>query len=226
MESERVEILYERSFDMLLFDSIGTLMQARKFHEAEEIHQTLARSSVLASLLILEGAANTCIESLDLGSVVLSEIDRLPILSKFDFYLRTNFRNRQLDRGTSAVEALRELKALRDAFVHLKPHRVEWRYQGDCGTAESVRTKNLKIARSPSFLSDDDAVKAMAGAHNFLKYFFKEKCRYGPMRVAALLFSEDKIPTFDGSYAIPAPSRDMKLFLKKIGVDVSYIKLM
>ncbi len=110
MESERVEVLYERSFDMLLFDSIGALMHAKEFHEFHEIHQTLARSSVLSSLLILEAVANTCIESLDLGGTVLNEIDRLPMISKFDFYLRTKFRNRQLDRGTSVIEGLRELK--------------------------------------------------------------------------------------------------------------------
>jgi hypothetical protein len=80
MENERFEVLYERGFDMLLFDSIGTLMQAKEFHEVYEIHQTLARSSVLSSLLILEAVANTCIESLDLGSTVLNEIDRLPMI--------------------------------------------------------------------------------------------------------------------------------------------------
>ncbi len=117
------------------------------------------------------------------------------------------------------------LKILRDAFVHLKPHRIEWRYQGDSGTAEADRTKNLKIAKSPRFLSSDDAIRTMVGVHNFLNYFFKEKCRYGPLRVAALLFSEDKIPTFNGSYAIPAPPREVKIFLRDAGVDVSYIKL-
>jgi hypothetical protein len=66
----------------------------------------------------------------------------------------------------------------------------------------------------------------MKGTHSFLKYFFKEKCKYGAMRVAALLFSEDKIPSFNGGYAIPVPPRQIKLFLKDVGVDISYIKLM
>jgi len=226
MKDEKLEIVYERSFDMLLFDSIETLMRAREFHEFEEIHQTLSRSSVLSSLLILEAAANTCIESLDLGRSVLGEVDRLPTLSKFDFYLRTRFRDRHLDRGISVVEGLRELKSLRDAFVHLKPHRTEWRYNGDSGTAESERTKFLGIARNPKFLDSSDAIQTMRGTHGFLKYFFKEKCKYGSMRVASLLFSEKKIPSFNGGYAIPAPPRQIKLLLKEVGVDISYVKLM
>ncbi|SOU09263.1 hypothetical protein LMG19145_00346 [Xanthomonas arboricola pv. fragariae] len=86
-------------------------MRAREFHDFEEIHQTLARSSVLSSLLMLEAAANACIEALDLGSAVLGEVDRLPIVAKFDFYLRTSFRDKRLDRGVAVVEGLREQKS-------------------------------------------------------------------------------------------------------------------
>jgi hypothetical protein len=226
MEDERIEVCYERNFDTLLFDSILTLMQSREIPEYGEIHQTLARSSVLSSLLLLEMSANTCIESLNLGRAVFGEIDRLPIAAKFDFYLRTNFRNKSLERGNTNFETLRELKALRDSFVHLKPYQVEWRYQGDNGSAEVERTKCLQVAKNPRSLNADDAIKIMTGVHDFLGYFFRVKCKYSADRVAAILFSEDKIPTKDGARLIPVLSRSTKTELRSLGVDLNYIRIM
>ncbi|KAL0630452.1 hypothetical protein Q9L58_010701, partial [Maublancomyces gigas] len=106
--------------------------------------------------------ANTCLEHLDLNRSVHDEIDRLPALSKFDFYLRVRFKGKSIDRSSQYVEWLRELKRLRDGLVHLKPHKVEW--VGDPNeelSAEAVRTKNLDIAVNPKFWDQSDAIKNM-----------------------------------------------------------------
>ncbi|WP_018986486.1 hypothetical protein [Methylophilus methylotrophus] len=95
-------------FDTLLLDSINFLVEACKLHPIDEKVYPLSRASIVFSLLLLEAAANTCIESLNLEKTVHGEIDRLPVLGKFDFYLRMRFKNRNLERGTHQIEWIKE----------------------------------------------------------------------------------------------------------------------
>lgn len=218
-----IEIHYDRNFDTLLFDSVEMLFRSRGEPYRDEYHQTFARSSMLFSMLMLEAVANTCIETLDLERSIFREIDMLPVLAKFDFYLRTKFRNKRLERRISVVEGIKELKRLRDGFVHLKPHKVEWKMTGDSGIAEAERTKVLKIAKNPQFWDADDALATMKGVHDFFNYFFKSKCKYNPTRVASLLLSESRV-TGDDNYGIPV--FDRKIELMELGIDLSYIRLL
>ncbi len=219
-----IEIRYDRNFATLLFDSVEMLFRSRGEPYRDVYHQTFARSSMLFSMLMLEAVANTCIEALDLESSIFREIDMLPVLAKFDFYLRTKFRNKRLERGISVIEGIKELKRLRDGFVHLKPHKVEWRRMADdSGIAQVERTKVLKIAKNPQFWEAEDAVATMKGVHDFFNYFFKSKCNYNPTRVASLLLSESRVPG-DRNYGILVFGR--KIELKELGINLSYIRLL
>lgn len=190
-----IRIAHERNFDTLLLDSIYFLLQSRLAGPFEGRGQALARASIAFSLLMLEAAANTCIEHLDLAVSVHNDIDRLSVMAKFDFYLRTRFRGKSLPRGAHQIEWLKELKSLRDGLVHLKTQRVEWVGPEDGEqVAEIPSTNSLKISKNPASWGEDDAVAASQGVHSFLKFFFKDCCKYGPSKVASILFSEDKVP--------------------------------
>ena len=211
---------YERNFDTLLLDSIDFLDRSMALQRLDD-SQAFARVSITYSLLLLEAVANTCLEHLDLNRSVHDEIDRLPVLSKLDFYLRIRFRGKSIDRGSQHVEWLKELKRLRDGLVHLKPHKVEWIGDPDSEmSAEAVRTKALAIAVNPSFWDKSDAVKVTRGVHGFLYFFFREQCRYGPTRVASLLFSESKVPGDDNHFYPCLPQR-LKKQLAMLEIDLS-----
>jgi hypothetical protein len=154
---------------------------------------------------------------------LFGEIDRLPILGKFDFYLITKFRKRRLDRNSRAVLGAKELRSLRNGIVHLKPHRVKWEVDEEDGTAETIRTKSLRIASNPNFWDTNDAISAMRAVHDFLHYFFKVLCKYSGKRVASMLFSEAKVAG-EGEYFVPFLDKDVALALKKLGIAISYIK--
>ncbi|MDY0748761.1 hypothetical protein SNE35_29960 [Paucibacter sp. R3-3] len=219
-------LLYERNFDTLLLDSLDFLRRSSDLHEVDDEGQAFARISITYSLLLLEAVANTCLEHLDLSRSVHDEMDRLPVLAKFDFYLRIRFKGRNLDRGSHYVEWLYELKRLRDGLVHLKPHKVEWIGDLDGSmSAESVRTKSLDIAVNPKFWGKSDAINVSRGVHGFLRYFFREQCRYGPTKVASLLFSESRVPG-DNNHFFPCAPRHWKALFASRDVDLSYIKLM
>lgn len=70
-----VYIAYERNFDTLLFDSVGFLLDAKAEHPDSDESRRDARVAIVYTLLLLEAAANTCIEHLSLERVVHNEID-------------------------------------------------------------------------------------------------------------------------------------------------------
>lgn len=221
-----VLIAYERNFDTLLLESVGFLVDSLKHHPVMDENHSLSRASILFSLMMLEAAANTCTEQLDLEGAISKEIDRLPILGKFDFYLRTKFRSKKLERGTQEVEIVKELKGIRDGIVHLKPHRVEWTKYSDTGeSTQAVRTPVLGVATNPKFWDGEDAARVAKGVHEFLSYFFKKKCRYSASTVASILFSETKVPGQDKDYPCPCIDKTTKNILQEHGIDLSYIRI-
>lgn len=220
-----IELAYERNFDTLLYDSIDFMFDSLELDPVEDRGHSLSRASIIFSLLLLEAAANTCIEHLDLENSIQREVDRLPILGKFDFYLRTSFRNKQLERGVKQVEWVKELKSLRDGLVHLKPHRVEWEKSSETSaTTSAVRSKVLDIAINPKFWDGEEAAKVARGVHGFLYYFFKEKCKYSATKVTSLLFSESKVPGDDNYFTICFYKKTKKE-LNELGINLSYMKI-
>jgi hypothetical protein len=53
-ETSAVELRYDRNFDTLLFDSIESLLKSTQSEFGDEFRATLARSSIVMSLLLLE----------------------------------------------------------------------------------------------------------------------------------------------------------------------------
>ena len=223
--NKRIEIQYQRNFDTLLFDSIEMLFRSLDRETDFDFGQTLARSSMINSILMLELVANICIETLDLERSVFNEIDKFSVLGKFDYFLRVSFRNKKIDRGIKEVEGITELKRLRDGYVHMKPHKIEMEIIGDSGSGQFETTNLLGIPKNPQGWDQTSAISVMAAVHDFLKYFFKEKCKYSAYKVSSLLFSEAKIPGSEG-VGIPLLYKTTRTELKNLGIDISYFKVM
>lgn len=214
---------FERSYWMLVEDSF-LLLSAAEAQPHNELASSLARAAIFNALVLPEVAANCCIEDLGLESSVYKEVDRLSIVAKFDFYLRTKFRAKSLCRGCLQVQSLNELKILRDGYVHSKRRRVAWIGPEDgVQAAERPVTQILGIAKNPRDWWQQDAVLAVAATHAFLKYFFVDCCRYNRNTVASLLSSSSEVPE-RGNYYIPQIRRPLKDDLERWGVDISYVR--
>lgn len=212
---------YIRHFKSQLIDSIIQLEEAEEADSDgdREYGETMSRASIMASLLLLETTANTCLELLDLEKSVHDEVDRLPLSSKFDFFLRTRFRNRKLDRSMRQFQILRELVAVRNLFVHPKTKSVIWNVEptgedGQILTADHKRTKVLSIDTNPEFWSHEDALAVMCGTHELLNFFFKDQCKFRSKQVASLIFSRSKVPTLDWEI-YECITRETLIYLRK-----------
>ncbi len=215
---------YDRGFQTLFEDSIYLLMTCSKESDSD-LSRALARGSIVCSMMLPEVSANICIESLGLESSVFKEIDKLSPIAKFDFYLRTSFRNKKIDKGVKPVQSLQELKRLRNTYVHPKKQLVSWEDGEDetkIGTSD--RTPFLDISVNPSMWYEQDAINAMRGVHNFLRHFFHDTCGYTKKKVTGILFSEDVELTSDEP-AVFYYDRKIHLALERWKVDISYFRI-
>jgi hypothetical protein len=191
---EHPSVTYDRAFMTLFVDGVH-LLQASENEADHDVSASFARGSLACTMMLPEVVANVLVETLNPESSTFSDVDRMSAAGKFDFYLRTAFRNRRLDRGSREVQQLQELKRLRDVFVHPKPQQVRWTpAQDETHTGESDRTPLLDMSRNPMMWYSEDAIKAMRAVHQFFAFYFRVLCRYTKRDVSALLFSQDAVP--------------------------------
>jgi hypothetical protein len=109
-----------RSFEDLLYDGVHLLYLAHDVDRELDNYGyefTYIRSSILNTLLLFECGANCCIDSLDLPGAFEQDIDKLPFLSKYEYFLSRVNGEGKFDRGCQEVQAAAELKAVRDKYV-------------------------------------------------------------------------------------------------------------
>jgi hypothetical protein len=215
----------DRGTMTFLADSVDLAMEAERLGPTE-FGNTLSRSSLLSTNLFLEACANTCLDMLAIEShQFASEIDRLPLIAKFELVVKLQFPNRTFNRSRHEVQGAVELKRVRDSFVHPKGQRIIWdSWSPNSSVSRSPRTKALDLPRIATYCHLGDAVVALKAAHAFLRYFFKDVCRFGPRRVGALLTSEDPVPNLKSSDVIYW-ERAKHQWLRKHHIDLSYMRI-
>ncbi|HCI13249.1 MAG TPA: hypothetical protein DFK12_04640 [Gallionellaceae bacterium] len=217
-------VTYDRAFMTLFVDGVHLLVASENAAD-NDISNSFARGSLACTMMLPEVVANILIETLHLESSTFSDVDKMSAIGKFDFYLRTSFRSRKLDRGMRPVQALQELKRLRDIFVHPKAQTVRWTPDKDSShTGESDRTPLLDMSKNPTMWYSDDAIKAMRAVHEFFAYYFRDLCHFGKGRVSNILFSQDAVPDKD-IHTYHLFYRHFVEALRDWKVDISYFKI-
>lgn len=199
------KFFHAKGFENLLYDSINLLYLAHDVDaelDQHDVERACARGSIINTLLLFECAANCCVEALSLSRSFAGDLDKLPVLSKFEFF--STSQGASLDRGRAEVAAIAELKGLRDGYVHPKTHRkpltqvAPGHYE-----AASSKTKQLGLSKDPSGWFKDDAVVVARAADAFFNYYFRDVCKFTPSTVCSVLLepSAATIPC-DASIAI------------------------
>lgn len=197
MEFPHPEHFVDRKFPKLLEDSIALMQEAISAHEEKWTPREglFARASILNSALLLEAAANACIDTLNLTKSFFSDIDKLSVISKFEYFLQIHKPEKILDRGVLQVQQAQELVGMRNLIVHPKPYTTEWKktdertYSADLG-----ETQYLKLPKSFVALKHTEALAAVKAVMAFLNYFLKDLCEIPESEVCAFLTSERKYP--------------------------------
>lgn len=217
-------VAVERGITTLVSDSIALAMDSIS-HDDYDLRSTLARASIISSALYLEACANCCLDLLDLGSRFSDEVDRLPTIAKYDFFLHMKFRDRSIDRSRAEYQGYVELKTLRDSFVHPRAQHYEWlEWSENSSVSISPKSKSLGISKIPSYCYSEDAVIALRASHRFARYFFSGCARFRPSQVSALLHSEAEVPDLKDKVASCWP-KSTQTWLEDNAIDLSYMRI-
>lgn len=214
----------DRGTLVFLQDSIVLAMRSEVDQDLDA-RGTLARASIMATAMFVEGCANTCLDILSLDRQFATDVDRLPTLSKFDLFARLYRPRAKLERSRHEVQGWVELKKVRDSFVHPKGQAIIWEsWSPEASSSRSPRTKLSDLPKIASYSYDEDAVRAMKAAHAFLNYFFSKVCGFRPSHVSALLLSEDRIPN-PRDKTFPYWERHRRVWLKSKKIDLAYMRI-
>jgi hypothetical protein len=187
----------ERPFIALLEEAIIFAQVAENLPQGLRLEPSLyPRASIIASALALECAANCCVQALPRSGQLRDDIDRLPLLSKFDLCLSLRRPAASLDRGAPQVQSIQELKAVRDSLVHPRGRRLSLRRVAE-GEYETVgdRFPLLGISRLLAAWRAADAISVLRAASAFYRYFYLDQCQLSATEVATLLLPDLEFTT-------------------------------
>jgi len=216
------EYLYERNFYILFQDAIQFLNDSDAALDKEDYYgmERFARSSIIDSTLLLECSANCCLDTLNTTNSFKKDLDKLPALSKFEFYLSNIFTDRNFDRGCTEIQNVAELKTIRDLIVHPKVQRTKWERIDDFRShADFGTTERLKIPRTIEEFHLNDALICLRVLCSFLDHFFTNLCNYNPQITKKILISSSEFSE-DSSIDVGTPdhwSTDQKKWSLRLG---------
>jgi hypothetical protein len=218
---------YLRTFEDLLYDSVYLLYFAFDTNQddyEDDVISPFVRSSILNTVLLIECGANCLIDVLDLPGQFYNDIEKLPFLSKFEFFLNRTNSEQPFDRGCKEVQSISELKTIRDFYVHPKVKKAKYDRIGEnAWNADFGNTNLLGFPRDPRKWRREHAILALSSVNDFYNKFFLEWCNLKANAVVDILLSSDKA---DMNYPIGAYIDcvgGLDRAVKEWGVDFKFI---
>lgn len=157
-----------------------------------------SRASIISSALIIESCANCLIKTLDISLKLKDELDKLPVIAKFETFLRLNGKS-TFDRGNNKVEKIVELIKLRNEFVHPKVTNIKTEIgqpSNDDGQYYSIpmeltgeEWKALGIPKKGLFWFEDNSLTVLKAVTEFVTYYFFELLELTKQDIQKMLIS-------------------------------------
>jgi hypothetical protein len=225
---------YLKCFEEQIYDSVNFIYLAERFANFDEdemnffYYHSLCRASMLSSTLLLESAANCCIDSLDVRKKYIGdlakEVDRLSMLSKFEFILKEMKPEQNFNRGCLLVQKIQEIKGIRDRYVHPKIMSAEWiQLSQDTRGTDCGETKLLKVPFRFHRWKTEHAIIVLKTVNDFFNLFFLEWCRLDTNTVCGLLLQDERVPIpFNASVSVDFMG-GLDKAVKDWGVDFRFI---
>jgi hypothetical protein len=187
--AEDTKFVDQRALSLIV--DIAVLLEESEKNNGMCLGGTFARSAITNVALLLECVSNSCLGSLALPTRLLEELDRLPSLSKLDYYLfaRTS---KHIDRGCREAELAGDVLKLRDHIVHpkLKPGSIAG--SGDERFVDYGATKALKIALDNREWTHEDGMKVAKAATEFLCLYFLDLCGHDKGNATRVLVCRER----------------------------------
>lgn len=186
---EEIQFVDQRALTLVI--DVAVLLEESEKNARSWLGSAFARSAITNAALLLECVSNSCIGSLSLPARLLDELDRLPALSKLDYYMFSRT-SRHIDRGCRETELAADVLKLRDHIVHpkLKPGSVAG--VGEERYVDYGATKALGIALDNREWTHEDGRKVAEAATAFLSLYFLDWCGHDRGNTTRVLVCREK----------------------------------
>ncbi len=184
-------IFIRKQCDILINDALFFLKASENAINSDNYPdmERYARSSVLNITLLLEAGANSCLDSLDLPSKYANDIDRLPILSKYEFFLNSIKPDKVFDRGRTEIQYAEEIISIRRLLVHPKVQSAKLKKIDEKNSEYNFgEFECSKLSKSIEEWHFNETVTVIRITCTFLDYFFRILCELNPNEVKNILF--------------------------------------
>lgn len=226
MKNIENEYLYNKNFYLLFYDAVNYLEESDRAMDKEDYEKVwrYGRASIIASTLLLECCANCCINTLNLRGNFRDDIDKIPPLSKYEFFLLYHKKDKIFDRGCLEIQNASELKTIRDLIVHPKVRKAKWETIDNIRQASFGETNILKFPKEIDFWDRNYALIALRAICSFLDHFFLNLCEFDSDIVKKILIGPDEYLT-DSQVGVGTPTEwkdfqvKWKLRLEFIGIE-------
>ncbi len=189
MRLEDIEFKDQRALALIV--DIALLLEEAQSAQARWLGRSCARASITSWALLLECVANSCLLSLALPNKLLEELDKLPALSKLDYYLFASAR-KHIDRGCRETELAADAIKLRDHVVHPKPKSGHLVQGTETPYVDYGTTKSLGIPFDVLEWDHAAAHKIGEAVFGFLRKYFLDWCALSKSRITTLLVVREK----------------------------------
>ncbi|EPV2532126.1 hypothetical protein ACV28K_004712 [Vibrio alginolyticus] len=190
------ETHYLRNFEDQRYDAVYMLyfsLDIDQDNYKDDVIKPHVRASVINTCLLLECGANCLIETLDLPKQFFDDIDKMPFLSKFEFFLNKVNPSQKFDRGALVVQRVKELKTIRDSYVHQKVKKSKYEIiSSTVSEADYGCTEQLKFPRAPKKWRSEHAVSALKAVNDFYNEYLLNWCALNTQQTVDLLLGSKK----------------------------------
>ena len=223
--------LHHRNFCSLLGDAIFFEKMAHE-HNDRLLSQRYARVSIISSLLTLECAANCCLFCVQGNTQLLNELDKLNALAKLDFFAWHGY-EKKIDWGRAEVQKIKELKQLRDSFVHPKVIKNQTNISNVSELKdfysvtiqfESKQKNSTKIDINSNLWFHKDALSALKAVVEFYNYYFTDLISLDPDLVFGILNTSIIVDSKPFSSVYPPTLFEEIQHLESTGIKVKFIR--
>lgn len=189
-----------------------------------------ARASIVSSALVIESCGNCLLSDLDIPKRLYEDLDKLPVLAKYETYLRLKEIS-DFNRGDHRVEKIVELIKLRNDFVHPKVNNIktEIGQLDDMGHQYAMPMeltgevwKALKIPKRGLFWSADSAKNVLVCISDFLLYIFSSLLNKSDDEIQYLLMSKVEFSNVCMPMTFDVFANEIEN-AKSIGIDFGFL---
>jgi len=220
---EDIQFVDQRALTLVV--DIAVLLEESEKNKGTWLGSAFARSAITNAALLLECVSNSCLGSLALPKRLLEELDRLPALSKLDYYLFSRT-SKHIDRGCRETELAGDVLKLRDHIVHPKLKLGSIAGVGEEQYVDYGATKALGIALDNREWTYQDGMKVAHTASAFLRLYFLDWCGHDKGNATRVLVCrERKILQREQAMWVQMRRAELDLIQKWLPVTLSFMDL-